>query len=150
LPRAYIVSDYRVLEESEILDVLKTKDFDPRQFVIIEENPGVLHPEEGFPLVEAKIAEYSANKITCIAESSYPGFLVLTDNWHPDWKVFVDGEEKKLYQANYTFRAVYLKPGKHDVVFAYISPYFNVGKIITIIVLVLSIGLCVLVVRFKI
>ena len=150
LPRAYIVSDYRVLEESEILDVLKTKEFDPRQFVVIEETPEVPHPEEGFVLVEAKIAEYSANKITCIAESSYPGFLVLTDNWHPDWKVFVDGEEKKLYQANYTFRAVYLKPGKHDVVFAYISTYFNVGRIISIIAFVLSVGLCILAIRVKI
>jgi hypothetical protein len=86
LPRAYVVPDYQILEESEILDVLKTNEFDPRQFVVIEETPGVPHPEEGFILVEAKIAEYSANKITCIAESSYPGFLVLTDNWHPDWK----------------------------------------------------------------
>jgi len=150
LPRAYIVSDYRVLEESEILDVLKTNEFDPWQFVVIEEIPGVPHPEEGVVLVEAKIAEYSPNKITCIAESSYPGFLVLTDNWHPGWKVFVDGEEKKLYQANYTFRAVYITAGKHEVVFAYISTYFNVGKIISIIVFVLSVGLCILAVRVKI
>jgi hypothetical protein len=97
------------LEESEILDVLKTNEFDPRQFVVIEETPGVPHPEEGFVLVEAKIAEYSANKITCIAESSYPGFLVLTDN-----------------------------------------PYFNVGKIISIIAFVLSVGLCILAIRVKI
>ncbi len=150
LPRAYVVSDYQILEKSEILDVLKTNEFVPRQRVVIEEDPGIPHPEEEFVLVEAKITEYSANKITCVAESPYPGFLVLTDNWHPDWKVFVDGEEKKLYQANYTFRAVYITAGKHEVVFAYISPYFNVGRIISVIALVLSVGLCVLTIRLKI
>jgi uncharacterized membrane protein YfhO len=73
--------------------------------------------------------------------------LILTDNWHPDWKVFVDGEESILYRANYTFRAVYLSQGKHEVVFAYVSPYFNAGRIISIIAFLVAIVACVFLLR---
>ena len=145
LPRAYIVADYQVLEEPEILDTLISPQFNPRQTVILEENPGVPKPKEELPLCEAKITNYSANKIICKTECPYSGFLVLIDNWHPDWQVFVDGEKSKLYQANYTFRAVYLTAGKHEIIFAYISPYFNLGKIISIAALILSIVFCIFV-----
>ena len=149
LPRAYIVPDYEVLSGLEILNRLKSPDFDPRQSVIVEHNPLVPHPEKELPFVTAEITSYKANKIVCSADSPYAGFLVLTDNWHPDWKVFIDGEEKKLYRANHTFRAVPLEPGKHEVVFAYISGYFNIGRIISIIAFVLSIAFCIIAVKFK-
>ena len=149
-PRASIVPDYRVLVESEIIDFLKSDTFDPNQIVVLEEDPQVPHPGEKLPMIEAHILHYSANKIICTTESPYPGFFVLAGNWHPDWKVFVDGAEQKLYRANYTFRAVHLTSGEHEVVFSYISPYFNVGKIISIITLVITIGFCIVKTRFKI
>ena len=150
LPRAYLVSNYYLLEESDVLSMLKSETFNPRQAVVLEQDPQVPHQERERPLVEVKVSEYSANRVVCTPDCPYPGFLILTDNWHPDWKVFVDGEESTLYRANYTFRAVYLSQGRHEVVFAYVSSYFNAGRIISIIALVLSIGLCVLTMRFKI
>lgn len=144
LPRAYIVPDYIVLTESEIIDYLKSDVFDPKQTVVLEEDPQVPHPEEKLPVVEASIRHYSANKIVCATEYLHPGFLVMTDNWHPDWKVFVDDEESELYRANHTFRAVHLTPGNHEVVFAYISSYFYTGKIISLITLILSLSFCVI------
>ena len=149
LPRAYIVPDYEILSGLEILNRLKSPDFDPGQSVILEHDPRMPHPEKELPFVTAEITSYKANKIVCTAESPYAGILVLTDNWHPDWKVFVDGEEEKLYRANYTFRAVPLEPGKHEVVFAYISGHFNAGRIISIIAFVLSIAFCAVSLKFK-
>jgi hypothetical protein len=143
LPRAYIVADYQTIEESKILDYLKSPAFDPRKMVILEQDPEVPHPAEELPLVESHITHYSANKIICTTECMYSGFLVLTDNWHPDWQVFVDGKKEKLCIANYTFRAVYVPAGTHEVVFAYISSYFNNGRIITIVALFLSIAFCI-------
>ncbi|UCG91746.1 MAG: YfhO family protein, partial [candidate division WOR-3 bacterium] len=141
------VPDYRVLTESEIVDFLKSDEFDSNQTVVLEKDPQVPHPGEKLPMIEAHILLYSANKIICTTETSYSGFLVLADNWHPDWKVFVDGEQSELYRANHTFRAVHLLPGEHEIVFAYISPYFNIGKIISIITLILSISFCVIVLK---
>lgn len=147
LPRAYIVPDYQVVKETEVLKVLASENFNPRQTVIIEENPNVPHPENSAPMLEAKILEYSANKIVCQTDCPYPGFLVLTDNWHPDWKVFVDGKREKLHRANYVFRAVYVPAGKHKIVFKYISTPFNSGKIISIITLIGVIAIWIILIK---
>jgi uncharacterized membrane protein YfhO len=144
LPRAYIVPDYAILEESRIIDFMRSQDFDPKQMVILEEDPQVPHAVESMTRGEVRITHYSANRIVCATQNSYPGFLVVADNWHPDWKVFVDGKESTQYRANYTFRAVYITPGRHEVVFAYISRYFNVGSIISTITLIVSIVFCVI------
>jgi len=150
LPRAYIVPDYQVDDAPKILEVLKSPQFEPRQIVLLEEDPKVPHPTGKLPMIEAKITEYSPNKIVCTTDAFYPGFLVLTDNWHPDWKVFVDGKKNKMFIANYTFRATYLTVGKHEVAFAYISPYFSSGKVITILSLIVSIVLIFLSKKFGI
>ena len=78
----------------------------------------------------------------------YAGFLVLSDNWHPDWKVFIDGQQEELYRANHTFRAAYVPAGKHEVVFVYISAYYNVGGVVSKIALIVLI-LLVLVIAIR-
>ena len=150
LPRAYVVPQYRVVEESEVLRILKSPQFDPTQIVILEEDPQVVLSNEDVQLMPIPITGYEANKITCTVNTPHSGFLVLTDNWHPDWKVFVDGEEQKLYRANYIFRAVFVDAGKHEVMFRYISKHFNIGTIISMIAFIVSIGLCIIAVKFKI
>jgi len=149
LPRAYLVSDYLVAKDSAILDILKSPEYEPEATVILEKEPSVSGLKRGLPMVPAEIIKYSANEVVCGIETPYPGFLVLADNWHPDWKVFVDGKEQELYRADYTFRAVYVPAGDHEVVFKYISPYFNIGSVISIITLVLSVLLCIAAIKLR-
>jgi len=149
LPRAYIVYDYEVLSGLEILDRLKSPDFNPRQKAVLEYDPHISHPDTNFSFTVPQIISYDANKVVCSVESNKPGIMVLTDNWHPDWKVFVDGQENRLFRANYTFRAVPIEPGKHEVVFEYVSGYFNLGRVISIIAFVLSIAFCVVALKYK-
>lgn len=132
LPRAYIVGDHRVLKEEETLEYMKSERFNHKRSVLLNKDPGVLSGTDTFSFYEVKILEYSPNRIVCETNCSHSGFLVLTDNWHPDWRVYVDKEEKELYRANYTFRAVYLNPGPHKVIFEYKSIHFTIGLIITI------------------
>jgi len=141
LPRAYIVADYRIAEENKILDILKSSGFDPRAEVILEDDPGLPHAPGKLPMSEARIADYSANRVVCQTDGPVSGFLVLADNWHPDWCAFIDGKPVKLYRANYLFRSVYVPVGKHEVVFAFVSKGFNTGKIITILSLIAALAL---------
>lgn len=46
-------------------------------------------------------------------------FLVYTDNFEKQWEVFIDGKKEFLYQANLTFKGVWVPAGKHKVVFKY-------------------------------
>jgi len=133
LPRAYVVGDFETMEATEVLNRLGSESFDRYSSVVLEEDPGVPHPPAKDRYVAADIKDYTANKVVCETNSPFAGFLVLADNWHPDWKVFVDGQESKLYRANYTFRAVRVEAGKHEVTFAYRSYYFALGSVITLI-----------------
>jgi hypothetical protein len=140
-PRAYLVGDYQVAKEDEVLALLASPVFDPRNSVVLEDDPGMPHPDSSLPIIEAEMVSYMPNEVVCRINAPFPGLFVLVDNWHPDWKVFVDGEARPLYQANYIFRAVYVDKGMHEVVFKYISPYFNAGKIISPISLIVVVGL---------
>ena len=140
IPRAHLVYDYEVHKETENLDIMKSANFNPLNTVLLEEDPGVPHPENEANLIpgRATITKYKPNEIVCRVESAHPGFLVLADNWHPDWQAFVDGENSKVFIANHTFRAIYIPAGNHDVVFKYISRHYNTGLMITICAVIVS------------
>ena len=65
------------------------------------------------------------------SQLSEPGVLVLTDAFHPGWKVFVDGKEQTIRRANYLFRAVELPAGNHRVEFVYDPISFKLGLVIS-------------------
>ncbi len=150
LPRAYLVQDYRVVKPDQALEFIKSPEFNPYTTVVLEQDPKLPHPDTASHYIPGEILEYKPNRISCHIRISKPGFLVLVDNWHPDWKVFVDRKERKLYRANYTFRAVYLGPGEHRVVFEYRSKFFNIGRLLTILGLVLVVALSVVTIKFNI
>ncbi len=131
-PRAFAVGSYEVIYQKEqILGRMKQADFDPVKTVILEKQPG----QPGAPdslIANIAIVEYQPMTVRIQAEMSRPGFLVLLDNYYPDWKAFVDGKETEIYRADYTFRAIQLESGKHEVEFRFVPKYYLLGKKISI------------------
>jgi len=150
LPRAYIVADYRIAAADEALGILKSQQFDPRAAVVLEEDPDLPHPPAKLPMTEARIVSFEANRVVCRVDNPASGFLVLADNWHPDWRAFVDGKPAKLYRGDYIFRAVYVPVGKHEIVFAYISSPFITGKIISLSSFLIIVALLIISFLFQI
>ncbi|MCK4329012.1 YfhO family protein [candidate division WOR-3 bacterium] len=143
LPRVWLVPDYEILDKDKVLERLIEPEFNPRLSVIFEEDPGVPHQDTLTNIGNIKLTNYQQNEITCEAALNSPGFLVLSENWHPDWRVLIDGVRSKLYKANYTLRAVYLPEGSHTINFIYISRPFQIGSIISIISLIFFAGVIV-------
>jgi hypothetical protein len=137
LPRAFIVHHVEVIpSEQAVLDSLLSDDFDPGHTVLLEEEPSpgldqAIVPSES-DLHEAEITFYSPQRVVVEADLKVDGFLVLSDTYYPGWKVFVDGREDKIYQADYLFRAVLLRQGKHVVEFRYSPLSFRVGLAISL------------------
>lgn len=152
IPRAHFVHDYAVHDPSEVLNAMKSETYDPWRTVFLEKDPRLPHLDmtDNFIPGSAKITEYKPNEITCLIESPNPGFLVLADNWHPDWQVFVDSEQRNMYIANHTFRAVYVEQGTHDVVFRYVSRGYNIGRVLSILGFILAIGIGILGLKYRI
>ncbi len=137
LPRAYIVADYQVADAKDVLGIMQSPAFDPRSTVILEKDPNLPRAPGKLPMAEARITDYRANRVVCQTDDPVSGFLVLADNWHPDWRVSIDGRPAELYRADYIFRAVYLPSGKHEVVFSYISSSFINGKYLSLVSFIL-------------
>jgi hypothetical protein len=141
-PRAYIVHSYEIVKgDEEILDRLSSAEFDPRDAVILEEEPeGFEEPSGGNVEERAKVVSYEPERVVVEATFASPGFLVLADMYYPGWVAEVDGERSKIYRANYLLRAVFLGEGKHTVEFKYMPGPYRVGRVISLVVLLGFLG----------
>jgi uncharacterized membrane protein YfhO len=67
--------------------------------------------------------------------------FVLNDTYFPGWKAFVNGKRAKIYRADYTFRAIPLNAGTHQVEFIYDPMSFKLGAGMTLLGILGCIGL---------
>ena len=84
---------------------------------------------------KAFITSYRPDHIIIKTESSGPGYLVLSEIFYPGWKVFVDGQPKRVSRCNYLFRMIELPEGHHVVRFVFDPLSIKVGIGITIFTL---------------
>jgi len=135
--RAWLCTAVEVITQDEaILERMKRTDFDPRRTVILEEQPEGWQPSgDTLAAGTVEVTRYEPNVIELSADVRRPAVLVLSENWYPWYRAWVDGVERKVYRADYTLRAVPLEPGSHQVVFRFRSPYVTVGMWITFIAL---------------
>lgn len=146
LPRAFLASNYegapsvdstnknknQIDSERRVLipRKLASEGFDFRNVLILEE-PSPISPQ--FGQGEVEIAYYQPNKVIVKTRSDVPKLLFLSDNYYPGWKARVDGEETKIFRANYSFRAVPLVAGEHEVEFYFDSRVFKAGALFSLL-----------------
>ena len=56
----------------------------------------------------------------------------MTDAWHPNWSVFVNGQKVHLGRVNEAFRGIALSPGQYAIEMRYAPRTFALAKMITI------------------
>lgn len=121
--RAFMVPQAKVEEPEKIKEHLLKVDFDPRQTVFLEEKTD--WGSKGALASSVQFISYKDQEVKITVQSSNDGFLFLSDTYYPGWKAYVDPStssgqvEKKIYRANYAFRAVEVPQGEHEVVFRY-------------------------------
>lgn len=126
LPRAYIVPNAIVLPENLILKTLKSKNFDPKQFVILQKNPKIsLKNKPSYK--EVIIINRNPNMVNFEIEMNEPGFLVLSEIYYPGWKAYDNNKKTEIYKSDFILRSISLSKGKHKVTFIY-SPFsYKIG-----------------------
>ena len=145
LPRAFLASSYKVFKNNEEFEkAFFSDDFDPGKTILLEEPPIDFTPgkvENG----TAKIIDYKPNKVTIQSHAKNKALLFLSDTYFPGWEASVDNTNVPIYRANYSFRAVTVPAGLHNVVFSYHPSSFSFGLKTSIlcIVLLLVLGLVV-------
>jgi hypothetical protein len=69
------------------------------------------------------------NRMEVEVEVREPSMLVITDIWHPDWRVTLDGEESSLHRVNYLQRGVWCLPGRYRIVMEFTPTSIRRGLI---------------------
>jgi uncharacterized membrane protein YfhO len=68
-------------------------------------------------------------------------FLLTSDAYYPGWRATIDGQETKLYRADYAIRGVALTPGQHLVSFLYRPKAFYLGAVVSLCSLIMLVAL---------
>lgn len=137
-PRMFLASDYKIFKSNDEFEkMFFSKDFNPSQTLLLEEDIGTIskNQEAG----ELNIVSYTPNKITLTVKTDSQKLLFLSDTYYPGWKAFVDGKETKIYRADFSFRAILLPEGSHNVLFKYKPKSFELGLKTTIISIITTI-----------
>lgn len=62
-----------------------------------------------------ELQDYSPDKMIYNSNTDMDGFAVFSEVYYPDWKVYIDGKESKIYQTNYILRGIVIPQGKHEI-----------------------------------
>jgi hypothetical protein len=120
LPTAVLVPEASVaLDDAQALAQLGADDFDPRARMILA--PDVELPDAAVlnnapdPNSEVIVRSPSASRLDVKVTTSVGGWLLMTEQFAPDWKVNIDGQDAVMLRANHALRALWIPPGEHLV-----------------------------------
>ncbi len=121
LPRAFTVSNLKVAGDIEdVRRRFELFEFNPAETALVNSEDISRIGRTYFAKGVATIEKYDTDHIVIDVESpDGPSFLVLSDQYFPGWKAYVDGKETPIYCANGLLRGVVVPQGKHVVEFNY-------------------------------
>lgn len=90
-----------------------------------------------------QLVKHKPNHLIYSSENSKNGFAVFSENYYENgWKAYVDGNETRIFRANYVLRAIQLPAGKHSIEFKFEPQVVKTGSTIA---LISSIGMLLLI-----
>jgi hypothetical protein len=127
LPRAWLATGERVATGEETLSIIRTgkapdgSPWNPLETALVERStglpfdPGNKGEQKSWPTV----IRHEPSQLEVKTESAVAGILVVSENYYPGWRAYVDGRMVKILGVNYNQRGVALPAGNHVVTFAY-------------------------------
>lgn len=71
-------------------------------------------------------------------EDPRPGWLLVAENWYPDWRATVDGQPAPVHRAQGSFLSVALSPGARAVSLRFESGSYRTGRWVSLLAVLLS------------
>jgi hypothetical protein len=135
LPRAFVVHRAEMVDgDIRALNFARSEGFDPAAQVVLK--PGgqarPLNVEPGAEPAHVAIMDRGPNHLDFKVDTPVEGYLVVSEMWMPGWVAEVSGARQDVLQANYTFRAVYVPAGSHDIHMVYRPRAWRIGLAVTL------------------
>jgi membrane protein YfhO len=145
LPRAWLASDVRALEEEEALKVIRTgllpdgSKWEPERTLLAGPGSGTklyTPPARGG---SAEVTRYEPNRVDVRTKSADATMLVLSENHYPGWRAYIDGQTVGVMRVNYNQRGVFVPAGEHEVSFVYRPKSVIIGAAVSLLTAILLI-----------
>lgn len=145
LPQLLLVDHFRVMTNyPEILSALTNVDFDMQREVILESQPFPT-PQPATEKGTVKMLESATGYLLIQADVAAPSLLLITDAYSSGWRALaLPGSTQARYHimpANYCLRAIPLEPGHHLLRVEYSPLGFRIGKVVSVVALVIFFAL---------
>ena len=140
LPWFYLAPSFQLAtNEDEALRLLVEGRVDPYASPVLEHSPNgdliqdVNKADLSGDRVELLERSTDGSRIVLSTVSSESRLLILSENFYPNWRAYLDGNEVPIFRANYVWKGVYLPAGSHRVEFLYRSPTVRLARTATLI-----------------
>jgi len=140
LPRAWLATSVMMLNENEMLEVIRTgrlpggQTWDPGQVALVDSQleftPGAV---DGSATVA--VERHEPNFVQIKSKSAAPSILVLSENHYPGWRAYVDDRPVETVRVDYNLRGVTLNAGEHNIEFRYLPKSVFAGFAISLLTL---------------
>ena len=139
LPRAWLASDVRALEEEDALKVIRTgmlpdgSKWEPERTVLVEPGSGTklyTPPARGG---SALVTRHEPNRVDVRTKADDATLLVLSENHYPGWRAYLDGRPVGVLRVDYNLRGVHVPAGEHEVRFVYRPKSLMVGAAVSLL-----------------
>jgi len=144
MPRAWLVFDAQIVTGAiDALNAARAPDFDPASQVILEQEWGTMPfltrsadtPSVADGPSHVQITDRGPNHLTVKVQTPDEAYLMFSEMWMPGWIAYVDGKKEAVARANFTFRAVRVPAGTHQITMLYRPRSWQIGSTLTLLTL---------------
>lgn len=146
-PYARVVPSAAKVPEPQLVPTVVDPRF-PGASVVLYPDTASLTPDplvQPFPVsqVKADVARWAPGKMTInlTGSDSKPSYLLVAENWYPDWHAIVDGKPAPVLPGDNTLLSVALPSGARQVDLTFDSPTYRKGKLVSLVALLAAVAM---------
>jgi hypothetical protein len=112
--------------DAEIKHSLVDPAWNPRAMILVSKPatisvPPALGPAAASDALDLKT--YTPTEIDIDAQTSKSGFILINDQYDPDWQLQINGHDEPVIRADYLLRAVAVPAGQSKITMSYVAHY---------------------------
>ena len=134
LPRAFVPRTIRAGVANDVEDMAAASDFAEQAWLDLPGAAGDLPNGPGAIAIRPRRLGFDLD-----AAMEHDGFVVISEAAWKGWRAYVDGHPSKIVRANHAFLGVFVPAGHHALRVVYWPQSFVIGKMITLLTMVLLI-----------
>jgi len=143
LPRVYFVNRIQSKPDLDVLNLIKSNGFEPKQVAYVNEDiPNVDVPDSA---ANVNITSYNDELLSAEVNATGNNFLFFGDTYiagkadyklfqiPTGWNAYIDGNKSEIYKVNHGFMGIVVPKGQHKVEFKYEPMSFYISKYMSLI-----------------